>query len=627
MSRTVRDATFEVFRRRGLTTIFSNPGSTEVPFLAGLPNDLRFVLGLHEGSVLGMATGYAIGRGEPALVLVHTTAGLGNSVGGIATARVNRAPLVVIVGQQDRRHLVFEPFLAGRLRGLAGDYPVWVDEPVRAQDVPGAIDRAYHEAATSRGPALVIVPMDDWLQEADPEREDASAGRVMRAHAVDEAAVAELAAFLESGRSPALVVGAGADGPATWEALIELAERLVAPVFQESFGAHAGFPQDHRLFAGVLPADRPRLRERLAPYDVVLVVGAGAFRQSPWTPGRFTEEGTRVALVTEDPAEAHRSPVELAVLAPPAAAARALAGRLPQRDADPPQQFRSPPPPAPPRPGEPLTASHVLAALAERLPAEAIVLEEAPVDRPEIHDRLLARRPLGYVSAAMGGLGFGVPAAAGLRMALPDRPVVAVLGDGASLYGIQGALERRALRRGRALRDPLERRLRDHGPPRGAIRPGRTVAGLRRDRHRRDRPWVLLPRPARDDSRRASGCARRGDPDARRTRAAAAPRRRDRADHHVRSLTEEGATRHEVTPFVAESPCMQTEVICMQTEVICGPGVPLLDSARVGVVYMRTMSSRRSRRAAASQSHGSLNNQSGYSSEISTTQEPGRGSR
>ena len=244
MSRTVRDATFDVFRRRGLTTLFSNPGSTEVPFLAGLPDDLRFVLGLHEGSVLGMATGYALGRGEPALVLVHTTAGLGNSVGGIATARVNRAPLVIIVGQQDRRHLVFEPFLTGRLRGLAGDYPVWVDEPVRAQDVPGAIDRAYHEAATARGPALVIVPMDDWLQEADLEREDAAAGRVLRAHAVDEAAVEELAAFLESGRSPALVVGAGADEPEAWEALVELAERLVAPVFQESFGARAGFPQD-----------------------------------------------------------------------------------------------------------------------------------------------------------------------------------------------------------------------------------------------------------------------------------------------------------------------------------------------------------------------------------------------
>ena len=126
--------------------------------------------------MLGMATGYALGRREPALVLVHTTAGLGNSVAGIATARVNRAPLVIIVGQQDRRHLVFEPFLTGRLSGLAGEYPVWFDQPVRAQDVPGAIDRAYHEAATARGPAIVVVPMDDWLQEAELDREDAAAG-------------------------------------------------------------------------------------------------------------------------------------------------------------------------------------------------------------------------------------------------------------------------------------------------------------------------------------------------------------------------------------------------------------------------------------------------------------------
>src|SRR3954452_22367464 len=123
-AQTVRDATLEQFRRLGLTTIFANPGSTEVPFLAGLPEDIRFVLALHEGSVVGLATGYAIGRGEPALCLLHTTAGLGNAVGALATARVNRAPLVVVVGQQDRRHTAFEPFLTGRLAGLAGEYPV-----------------------------------------------------------------------------------------------------------------------------------------------------------------------------------------------------------------------------------------------------------------------------------------------------------------------------------------------------------------------------------------------------------------------------------------------------------------------------------------------------------------------
>ena len=438
MTRTVRDATFDVLRRRGLTTIFSNPGSTEVPFLAGLPDDLRFVLGLHEGSVLGMATGYALGRGEPALVLVHTTAGLGNSVGGIATARVNRAQLVVIVGQQDRRHLVFEPFLTGRLRGLAGDYPVWFDEPVRAQDVPGAIDRAYHEAITARGPAIVVVPMDDWLQEADLEREDASAGRVLRAHAIDEGAVEELAASSRADARRRSSWARARTGPrrgrrsSSWRSgsphLSSRSPSAPTPASLRTTACSRAFCRRtaHACGSGWLPTTScwSSARARSA--------------SPPGRPGRFTETGTRLALVSDDPAEAHRSPVELAVVAPPAAAARALARRLPRRAADPPEPFRSPPPPASPGPGEPLTASHVLAALAERLPEEAIVLEEAPVDRPEIHDRLLARRPLGYVSAAMGGLGFGVPAAAGLRMALPNRPVVAVLGDGASLYGIQG---------------------------------------------------------------------------------------------------------------------------------------------------------------------------------------------
>jgi benzoylformate decarboxylase len=437
LTQTVRDATFDVFRRRGLTTLFANPGSTEVPFLAGLPDDLRFVLALHEGSVVGLATGWAIARGAPALALLHTTAGLGNAVGALATARVNRAPIVTIVGQQDRRHLVFEPFLAGRLSGLAGEYPVWVDQPVRAQDVPGAIDRAWHEASTHRGPAVVIVHMDDWAAPADEEREDAAPLRLVRARAADAAVVSDLASFMAEAAAPALVVGAGADDPDTWAALVELAERLVAPVYQESFGARSGFPQDHRLFAGYLPADRPRLREKLAPYDAILVVGAPVFRQSPYAPGRFTSPDQRIALVSEDPDEIHRAPVELAVLAPPADTCRRLAGELPQRDAPAPARFVSPPAPEPPAAGEQLTASHVLAALAARIPREAIVVEEVPVDRPELHDRLLAREPLGFVSAAMGGLGFALAGATGVRMAQPERPVVAVVGDGSSIYGIQ----------------------------------------------------------------------------------------------------------------------------------------------------------------------------------------------
>ncbi|WP_067169605.1 thiamine pyrophosphate-dependent enzyme [Microtetraspora niveoalba] len=453
---TVRDAAFDVLRRTGMTTIFSNPGSTEVPLLAGLPEDLEFVLALHEGSVVGMATGWALARDRPALALLHTTAGLGNAVGAIATARVNRAPVVVVVGQQDRRHLALEPFLAGRLHGLAGDYPVWVDQPARAQDVPGAIARAGHEAVTGRGPALVVVPMDDWSAEWDGTV--AAAPRVVaRPVAVDDADLAPLVALLGGASSPVVVSGSGADSARAWEGLVALAERLGCPVWQESFGARAGFPQDHPLFAGILPADRSGLRGALRRHDVVLAVGAPVFRQYPYEPGPMVEPGTRVAVVSDDPAEVHRSPAELAFLADPGVVAGRLAALLPARGHAPgaPAAPEGAPSygaagdqrsggagrvvaaPSPPGPGEPLRAAHVMHELALRLAPEAVVVEETPSSRPDLHRLMPARRPLGFLSAAMGGLGFALPAAVGLRMAAPYRPVVAVTGDGSAIYGIQ----------------------------------------------------------------------------------------------------------------------------------------------------------------------------------------------
>jgi benzoylformate decarboxylase len=433
---TVRDVTFDVLRRLELTTIFSNPGSTEISLLAGLPDDLRFVLALHEGSVIGIAAGHALGRGAPALALLHSTPGLGNAVAALATARMNRAPLVVLVGQQDRRHLALDPFLAGQLGDLAGDYPVWVDQPVRAQDVPGAIVRAYHEAVTGRGPAIVIVPLDDWLQPGPADHEVLGPRRLLRSAGADPAVVDELAAFVEGAQRPAIVAGAGTDSAAGWAALVALSERLGCPVWQEPFGGAAGFPQDHPRFAGHLPSRRGRLRQVLEDHDAVLVVGAGAFRQYTYDEGPLVAPTTRLAVITADRPEAHRSPVELAVLGDPAAVVAALAQAVAQRETPRAPAREAPAAPVPPAAGEPLLPAHVLHEIATRLPADAIVVEESPSSRPEINARLLAREPLGYVSA-MGLLGFALPAAVGLRMARPDRPVVALVGDGASIYSIQ----------------------------------------------------------------------------------------------------------------------------------------------------------------------------------------------
>ena len=251
---TVRDAAFEVMRRHGMTTIFGNPGSTEIAFLTDLPSDIQFVLGLHEGSVVGMATGYALARGEPAFVNLHTAAGLGNAINAIANARDCRAPLVIVVGQQDRRQIAFEPFLTGRaLERLAGEYPVWRHMPNRGQDVPGAIARAYHEAQAARGPALLVVPMGDWLEPADELAMGAPA-KILRPHSVAGSQVQELAEMLAGAKSPALVVGAPDERE--WDGVVALAERLRCPVWQESFSRRVGFPQDHPLFAGHLPWQR-----------------------------------------------------------------------------------------------------------------------------------------------------------------------------------------------------------------------------------------------------------------------------------------------------------------------------------------------------------------------------------
>jgi benzoylformate decarboxylase len=434
----VRDETLALLGRLGVTRIFGNPGSTEIPFLTNFPGEIEFVLGLHEGAVVGMASGHALGSGRPALVNLHTAAGLGNAVNAIVCARDNRVPLVIVVGQQDRRHLAFGPFLAARgLERLAGDYPVWSTQPADPAAVPGAIARAWHEAELRRGPALVVVPVGDWDQPLGDDWQGPEApDRLLDASLPDPAALDELAAFVDTASAPALVVGAGADTRAGWDGVVALAERLSCPVWQDAFSSRHGFAQDHPLFAGHLPWSRRELRRALGGHDLVLAVGTPAFRLYLYESGRLVEAGTKVAVVSDDSEDVLRSRCDLALLGEPGAVCGGLAERIEQRRGAV-ESFRRPAAPSPPAEGEPLSAAHVVSALAERLPADAVLVEEAPSTRPEILARVATRAPMGFVAVANGALGFGLAASIGLRMALPSRPVVALLGDGSATYSVQ----------------------------------------------------------------------------------------------------------------------------------------------------------------------------------------------
>src|SRR6478672_1987814 len=193
---TVRDATFDFLRRRGMTTMFGNPGSTELPMLAEFPDDFTYVLGLQEAVVVGMADGYSQASGKPTVVNLHTAPGVGNAMGAIFNAQANKSPLLVTAGNQTRSLMTLQANLTNR-DAARMPHPLvkWSYEPPRAEDVPHALARATHLAALPpRGPVFVSIPMDDWRAEVDDDATGHQLTRDVSGRAgADPEGVAELA--------------------------------------------------------------------------------------------------------------------------------------------------------------------------------------------------------------------------------------------------------------------------------------------------------------------------------------------------------------------------------------------------------------------------------------------------
>ena len=428
---TVREVTLDLLRELGVTTVFGNPGSTELPFLKDFPDDFTYVLGLQEASVLGMAEGFAQATGNAALVNVHTAPGLGNAMGALVNAYHNKTPLLVTAGQQDRRHVSLEPLLTGKLVELAKPYVKRSHEPLRAEDVPREILRAYHTAMQPpQGPVFLSIPMDDWEAETEP----------LRARPVSYRAVAEpealegVAEALRGARNPAIVAGAGVDSSGAFYDVVSLAEKLRAPVWQDPISPLAGFPEDHPLFRGHLAPAQRQLAEQLSGHDVVLVLGAPVFLYYPYVPGPVVERGTRVFQITEDPEEAARAAVGSSVVGDVRAAILTLTRLLPETD--------RPMPPAPEEPpipeaADPMPVEYVMHVLSEALPERAAIFDESISSMAKLHRYVRVNYPGGYHLAVSGGLGFAMPGSVGFKLAVPERPVACVIGDGSSMYSIQ----------------------------------------------------------------------------------------------------------------------------------------------------------------------------------------------
>ncbi len=437
----VREATFDLFRAHGMTTIFGNPGSTELPMLADFPDDFTYVLGLQELVVMGMADGFAQASGRPTHVNLHTAPGVGNAVGGIFNAQANKSPLVITAGQQVRPQITIEANLTNRDATVGPQpYVKWSHEPPRAQDVPGAIGRAIHHATLPpKGPAFVSIPMDDWNAEADADRSAAAiARRVAGRQAPDEAALAALAERLAGALSPVLVAGPDIDAAGGWHAAVALAEKQRLPVWASpaTGGSRLGFPERHPNFAGVLPPAIGAVSETLKAHDLVLVVGSSVFPYYPYIPGPLLGETTQLVALTSDAGEAARAPMGEAIVGDVGLALERLVALVPEATRDAPEPRPEPGDPPAADPPDRLSGSQAMAALAEAMTDDAIIVLESPSCTLSLRNRLRISTPGSYYFCASGGLGFGIAAAVGVQLAQPARPVVCVLGEGSAQYGI-----------------------------------------------------------------------------------------------------------------------------------------------------------------------------------------------
>ena len=432
---TVRAAVHQLMRSLGMTTVFGNPGSTELPLFLDFPSDFRYVLGLQEAVVVGMADGHAQATRNAAFVNLHSAAGVGHAMGNIFTAFKNRTPLVITAGQQARSILPFDPFLhSAQATELPKPYVKWSIEPARAEDVPLALARAYHVAMTPPcGPVLVSIPADDWNALAQP----VPPRQVSQRLRPDPALLARLGDALDAAARPAFVVGAAVDRDGAWDATVALAERHQARVFAAPMSGRCGFPEDHTLFAGHLPAMRERIVARLAGHDLVFALGAPAFTYHVEGSGPHVPPGATLVQLIDDPATAAWTPLgDAAIGSIGLGLADLLARPAPAR--------REAPAPLPPRPrvpmpdaGERLPTAWVLQTLADLRAPDSIVVEEAPSARATMQAHLPMLRSGTFFTMDSGGLGWSLPASVGVALARPGARVIALIGDGSAMYAIQ----------------------------------------------------------------------------------------------------------------------------------------------------------------------------------------------
>lgn len=462
MTRTGIHLFLELLSEYGVRYLFGNPGTTELPLNDALVGyrQIQYILALQEVPAVAIADGYAQASGEPGIVNLHICCGLGNGMGMLYNAYRAGTPLVLTAGQQDQRMMLEEPILWGEMVEVARAWTKWAYEVRRVEDLPTVVRRAVQTALMPpTGPVFLSLPLD--VQMAVAEGLNLQVSDLPDVYVCAPAEALQRAAqVLASAQEPAILVGSRVCEAHAIAELVTVAEQLGAPVFHEATTSHgrASFPSDHPLAGPPLALWSPDVRQCLAEFDVLLVVGMKLFQQYIYHEPSPLPEHIRLVQIDENPWELNKNyPVEVALLGHPKSTLAELAYLLEEllqgpagevagkrqarwshhfrgqrealrQEAQAQAEYR------------PLRSSVLMNILARVLPPQAAVVEESPTTTMGSYlERVGAlKNPTGYFAQRGWALGWGLNCAIGVRLAWPDRPVLAIIGDGSALYGFQG---------------------------------------------------------------------------------------------------------------------------------------------------------------------------------------------
>ena len=449
-------AFLELLKQEGVEILFGNPGTTELPLMDALAveNELRYVLALQEASVIGMADGYAQASGKLAVCNLHVTPGLGNAMGMLYDAQKAGSPILVTAGQHDQDFNATEPILWADLPPIARPLVKWSAEVHRLTDLPRLLHRAAKTAlAPPTGPVFLSLPGD--ILKAEGEIDLLAPTRVAAQLRGDPVAVKQAATILAEAKRPLIVAGDTVARSKAHAELIELAELIGAPVYSELVPSTASFPASHPLFRGAMTRMQGPVRKILEQYDVLFSVGGDLFTLSLPSDIEPMPAGLTLIHLDTDPWELGKNyPPQVAILGDPKTtlpditealrkamssgargAARerldaAKAATLAEREALKAKAREM----ARQTPVQPLS---LLNAIGEMLPKDAVVIDETISSGAGIRSLIRSDDPQSFYGLRGGGIGWGLPAALGVKLALPDRSVLALVGDGSAMYTCQ----------------------------------------------------------------------------------------------------------------------------------------------------------------------------------------------